>query len=601
MRFAFKGTLLVLLGYLAVCSVFLVWSRNLTASGSEEVMTATARAVAEEIAAVLRTEVADDLVAGDPQARRRVLNRLYDVVRDSVVVDSLSVVDTAGEVFASDEFTRVGERAPTPATLFAAGTAPRIVRTDHHGSGYEIDVPVLRSGQAVGYLQLHLRFRELSGLVRQSRGQLLLVSLLGFAALSIFALLVQSQLRRRLGQLQTALDDALAGRSAESPTPAPPPREGDEFGAALAAAGRLGRELQVERERTSVAGQRLLRFAHLVDTGVLLLRADGGLEFASERAAELFGLAADAAPETWTERLRPLLDHLGQLAATSGNGRATRTVDLTRDDTRLRCQAHPLEERGETGWLVLVRDRELVTALESDLRMAAQLRGLTRLYMGVAHDLKAPLNAMVLNLELLKRSIAKPWIEDEDARRDRELEWTGILESEIARLRRSLEALLAQTAPPRDDRGELDLREVLGEILALLAPQARQQRVKLDAALGDAAVRVEGSRDQIKQAILNIAINGLEATPEAGTLAIGLHSEGSEAVVRVQDTGAGIPPEALERVFEMHFSTKATGSGIGLHVARTIVESHAGTIRVAATGPSGTTFEIRLPQAADRT
>lgn len=104
-----------------------------------------------------------------------------------------------------------------------------------------------------------------------------------------------------------------------------------------------------------------------------------------------------------------------------------------------------------------------------------------------------------------------------------------------------------------------------------------------------------GYRDRLKQSFLNIAVNALEAMPGGGCLSFDMQVEDAVAVVRVSDTGRGIPREDLERIYERDFTTKATGSGIGLHVARALVEIHGGVIRVESEEGRGTLVEVRLP------
>jgi signal transduction histidine kinase len=271
-------------------------------------------------------------------------------------------------------------------------------------------------------------------------------------------------------------------------------------------------------------------------------------------------------------------------------------VDHRGRSRSIRCQVYPLDDEGSAGYLVQARDRELLQAIETDLRMAAQLRALTRVYRGVAHDLRAPLNAMVLNLELLKRSLDP----DNPKREDmlaRQAKWVGVIEQEVHRLRRALEVLLAQTAPPSEKPEPFDFRGVLEEIEALLFPQARQQRIELVTQVPEHEVTVVAHRDQIKQSVLNIAINGLEAMPEGGRLGLSLEREVGQARVQVSDSGPGIPPELRDRIFDMHFTTKQSGTGIGLYVARSMFEAQGGTVRTASTGPEGTTFELVLPLA----
>jgi signal transduction histidine kinase len=112
-------------------------------------------------------------------------------------------------------------------------------------------------------------------------------------------------------------------------------------------------------------------------------------------------------------------------------------------------------------------------------------------------------------------------------------------------------------------------------------------------------VIVAGHRDHLKQAMLNVAINGLEVLDEGGTLELTLRGEGESAALAVRDTGPGIPPDLVQRIFDMHFTTKNSGTGIGLYVARSVIESEGGELDVADTGPDGTTFVVRLPRAPE--
>src|SRR6185295_17410431 len=104
-----------------------------------------------------------------------------------------------------------------------------------------------------------------------------------------------------------------------------------------------------------------------------------------------------------------------------------------------------------------------------------------------------------------------------------------------------------------------------------------------------------GRRDRLKQALLNVAVNALEAMPDGGALAIVLRREGERAHITVRDDGPGMPPEIVDRIYDMHFTTKSGGTGIGLYVARAVVEAHRGEIRVATGPDEGTSIHIVLP------
>lgn len=407
------------------------------------------------------------------------------------------------------------------------------------------------------------------------------LALTGGFGISLYVLLV-----RRSREVSELLEAALAGRTL------PVPQVKDEFAGAFAVADRVGQELLLERERGAKARQRLNTLSLLMDVGVLLVNAEHQLEFSNRRACDLLGCADEEELERrWPDLLRLFGPALGPVEQ-----RTTR-LDLEVPGTAhgpraLRCVAYTLAEEDHQVFLFLLRDRVMLDALETDLLLASQLRGLSRVYGAVTHDLKAPLNAMVLNLDLLQTALRRGL----GARETEESEqYLGVLREELERLDRSLLALLAETTPAGHGREEFDARAMLAEIERLLLPQARLQHVGLEAHLPGTAVRIAGQRDRLKQAILNVAINALEAMSDGGALELRLEALPEEAEVRVADSGPGIPEEVRPRIFDLHFTTKSSGTGIGLYVARSIVEAHGGEISVTNLPGGGSEFRLRLP------
>jgi signal transduction histidine kinase len=598
MRLAGQYSLLLLLFYLLAVGGLGWWARGAVDAAAATVMEDTAHLVATEVAAAVDGEVVGQLLEGAPQNRLRLLNQVFEMTQRSAVVRTLEVVDREGEVFASGQFEAIGRRLPTPAEVFGASREPRLLAEDDARlapDSWVLALPLERDGALLGYLRLGLDTTHVADLYDDFRRRLLQAAFVGLLLVGALAYGLHLQLLRRGRQLVAELELAAEGDAPE------PRQRGDEFGAALAVAGRLGRELQQERSRSEQADSRLNRLAQGMDVGFVLLAGDGGFEFASERAERLLGLPPAASDDDWERALEPLEGILQSALADRANG-AQRDVDVPRPGQppcRIRFQAYPLDEEGNAGYLIQVRDRDLLQSIEIDLRGAAQLRALNRLYRGVAHDLRAPLNAMVLNLELLRRSLDpdSPVREGIETRQQR---WVEVIEQELQRLRRALDILLAQTAPPSETPELFDLRGVIEEISELLYPQARQQRVELESSLPEHSVPVMAHRDQIKQALLNLAINGLEAMPEGGRLRFSIDSEGATATIRLADEGPGIPPELRDRIFDMHFTTKQSGTGIGLYVARSIFEAQGGTVHTESTGPTGTTFQLTLPLPEQR-
>jgi signal transduction histidine kinase len=594
MRLPLQRALLPLVLYLLLVAALAWWANEALDAAASTVMDDTAHLVASEVAAALDEQLVNDLVEGKPGDRFRLIDQIRELTERSTTVRSLQVVDRQGEIFASESFVGTARRAPTPAQVFGSRREPILhgERAEgRRGRAYVLFLPLQRDDVLIGYLRLGLDTTRLEHLYAALQRRLFFGALGGLVLVAGLSYAVHLQLRRRNDQLVAALERAASGgEGLEAGAEAP-----EELAPALAVAGRLGRELQQERRRNVAADRRLQRLATMMDVGLVLLSRERQVEFASAEARTLLGLPADPSEEDWRTALEPLESFLqnGPADRDSGN-QADLEVTRLGKPRRVRCQVYPLDEEGNAGHLVQLRDRELLHAVEIDLRMAAQLRALTRVYRGVAHDLRAPLNAMVLNLELLRRSLdpTTPRREDLESKQQR---WVNVIEQELQRLRRALDVLLAQTAPPLEKAEPFDLRGVLEEIEALLYPQARQQQVVVAVTVPEEMVTVIALRDQVKQSALNIAINALEAMPDGGTLAMALERDGVRALVRISDTGPGIPPELRDRIFDMHFTTKQTGTGIGLYVARSMFEAQGGTLQAANSGPEGTTFELELP------
>jgi signal transduction histidine kinase len=156
-------------------------------------------------------------------------------------------------------------------------------------------------------------------------------------------------------------------------------------------------------------------------------------------------------------------------------------------------------------------------------------------------------------------------------------------------------AVLSQTTALNDARETLDVVGLIRDVATLLGPQAAHQGVEFDARLPGSPLWLTGHRDRLKQAFLNLATNALEAMPTGGRLSVAVESQNGSVSVAVRDTGPGIPADILGKIFNMYYTTKDGGTGIGLHVARSVVEAHGGEIEVD-TGPgAGTCFHISLP------
>ena len=271
------------------------------------------------------------------------------------------------------------------------------------------------------------------------------------------------------------------------------------------------------------------------------------------------------------------------------------------------------------------QDLKLQSAVERAMAYSRKLVALGRLTAGIAHEVKNPLNAMMIHLELLRTKIRKGALAIEPrpepvvasgsviglAAAEREpgpspavqsvLAHVEIIESEIRRLDEVVQGFLKFTRPEELRLGPVNMGDLFAEIMPVVEPEAQANKVKVSVDVPASIPAVNGDASMLRQAFLNLAINGCQAMPNGGTLRlVCAPAPGQRVEVRVEDTGVGIPPDHLEKIFDLYFTTKDHGTGIGLSMVYRIIQMHDGELEVQSIPGSGTTFRILLPRAHEQ-
>lgn len=219
-----------------------------------------------------------------------------------------------------------------------------------------------------------------------------------------------------------------------------------------------------------------------------------------------------------------------------------------------------------------------------------RLAFLGQLAAGLAHEIRTPLSTLQANLQLLQEDFAEP----RDDRERRALQRLTLLLKETARLEEILNDFLRFAAGHKLDRRPTDLNRVVADVLDFVGPEAAQKKVRVLRSLGDLP-RVALDTNLFKQALLNLVMNAIQAMPEGGELILKTAKWRDYAQLDVIDTGTGMNAETAARCFDVYFSTKKTGTGLGLPTARRIVHEHDGTLTVTSEPGKGTCFTVRLP------
>lgn len=343
-----------------------------------------------------------------------------------------------------------------------------------------------------------------------------------------------------------------------------------------------------------------------LEIGVLVVDKSGVLTLANESARKLLSkMPAKPQGSDFLDLLGdyPEIKQIAGAALEGGNYvREVEHVIGPADESRaVRVTTLPLRDpqRRTIGTLLLVNDVQEVVAMERQMRAAERLSVLGTLAAALAHEIRNPLEALNLNLELLERNLGAP--EAQAGQDEKRRKYLGILESEISRLSGIVENFLSFARPSRKATSRLRLGEVLKGVTDLIANQAASRNVQVLLVADGTPIVVEGSEDQLKQAFLNVIINSLEAMPNGGRLVVSaasaeaVDSAPALATIRIEDTGEGIPADRMGRLFDPFFSTRPHGTGLGLTIAHRVIQDHGGKIQVESTPGRGTTFTVELP------
>jgi two-component system NtrC family sensor kinase len=256
--------------------------------------------------------------------------------------------------------------------------------------------------------------------------------------------------------------------------------------------------------------------------------------------------------------------------------------------TELQAYAQNLEA------MVEARTAALQSA-QAQLFRAEKLAALGTLAAGIAHEVNNPLQPILTNLEMA--------LEDFDAERPVDRELLDFAKRDVQRIQGIVSRLLDFARPARrelepDGLAAVDLNAIVREVLTLAGKQLEHSRIKVETQLA-AARGIRGNTDQLKQVVLNLIVNAMEAMPDGGTLTMSTVEQDGHVLLTVQDTGVGIGSDELPRLFDPFFTTKPDGTGLGLSVSYGIITDHGGQIEVESAPGQFTRFIIRLPTMAD--
>jgi signal transduction histidine kinase len=574
---------------------------------------------------------------GDPGLRSILESSLY-----SKNVTFAAIVDVERLAVAHADPSLEGQLLPPGGDLSALLARPALSQLaaiySGQGRNYEFGYPLLLGNTEFGSIRVGVSTLLIRQDLDASLGPAIATALAALAVSVVVAMLLAQLLLRPIHVIRSGLTRLGRGEFGVRLDL----NQHDEFGELGTFFNAVSEQLSADRSHMAGQVANLESAVEHLEDAVAIVNGHGELLFANPAMRVLL---PDASPGV---SLNGLLgsDHpvrrLSEQTLVSRQSRGPLSAAFGESGERL-VMTHAISDpQGDlVGIMVVARNLEYLGQVQSTIRYSRKLAALGRLSAGVAHEVKNPLNAMMIHLELLRQQFAaapegaelgrattrapRPRLvrsepvalrlaqDDADTvdvvegravgvaagrpvDRQQALQHVDVIANEIRRLDQAVQGFLKFTRPEDLTLQPVNLAALFSEVIPIVQPEADRARVTLsvDANVPD----VNGDSAMLRQAFLNLALNACQAMPNGGTLRIRAEpARGRRVSITFADTGVGVEPAHLQRIFDLYFTTKEKGSGIGLSMVYRTVQMHDGEIEVQSTPGAGTTFRMMLPQA----
>jgi len=516
---------------------------------------------------------------------------LQSVIGYSPTIYDVSIVDTEGRALLHTDSAQIGLMIPQREELISVvhGGFRRQMDVVFGGPRvYELRIPLMRGQQPFGAIRIGISTTFLKDTLQPQLKASIVFSLLAIVVALVLAASLSNLALKPLEAINRRLDLLSAGQEPS----AKERQRSDEYGVVTTKIDRLGRQMRDVKEVFSALKENLDQIMANLQDGVMLFTRDSRAVLVSASVEGFVGrprgeMLGHSVTEIFTGDTR-----LGRLvlACFERHQQLSGREVESENGTRIQVSLDFIEEHGERiGALITLRDAESVRRIEDEIELSRRLAAIGRLTSGVAHEVKNPINAIVVHLEVLRQKLQQL---DPDTRRH-----IDVIGSEIQRLDRVVQTLVDFTRPVELRLADLDLRRLVDEVVVLAQPDAERHGVSIVRDFPGDSLPVKVDSDLVKQAVLNIVLNGVQAMPGGGELTLVGSRSDEGAQLEIRDHGGGIPQEVRDKIFNLYFTTKKNGSGIGLAMAYRVMQLHNGSVEYESTEGHGTTFRLRFPLA----
>jgi len=462
---------------------------------------------------------------------------------------------------------------------------------------YEVRYPFTMAKEPFGEVRVGVSISLLRNEILPGLRNSAAIALVALLVSTGLAMVVSGATLAPLQEISTQLDRISAGQF-DAPIAQATGFAGgaDELGLVSKKISQVGQQLRGVHEIFSTMRENLNSVMAGLEDGLLLFTREARAVMVSPAAEKFLGAPAGQFLGKRVTEIFPAGHPLRQAIHINGDELSETAAEVELDTSqgikRVGVSVQAIQEDGEKmGAMVTLRDLDSIESINTQLQVSERLAALGRITAGVAHEVKNPLNSMRLWLENLKESLPL----DQEVNSHQAVQ---VLDKEIDRLDAVVKRFLDFTRPMEVRLEQTQLSQLLREVLDVALPQLQKANVEMVQSLPNNVPEVFVDRDLLKQAVLNLVLNAVEAMPGGGQIRLDLTRRAEMAEITVADTGNGIPLENRQKIFQLFFTTRPGGSGIGLASTFRIVQLHNGSIDFTSEVGRGTTFRIELPLAA---
>jgi len=528
---------------------------------------------------------------------RRLLNRFS---REDSKIISVLLIDKNNRIIISSDPSAEGKEYRSPRELKLLNTdKPEVISRNWRGDIEIIDViwPLFIHNERQGFLRTVISVRNIQKFYKDRRTILSAASVFTFAIILLTVLLTSKIYQSNLQNINQAIDHL----SQDNFEFRPKYSSQDEFTPVFTGLSKLYEKNLDLSESFRQAEEKIQAMMQVIHEGLVVIDMNMKIVSFNDYLLDILEIRKHSAPEDNLYRTlhkNPKLIEMYRRARDPMTHAVKKILTLEllsgkRVDVQVNARSISSNGSGEGAIIIYIKNMGLVQEVEQNLHRSMQYGVISQLASSIGHEIRNPLSSMAIHAEVVGGLVEKSVIDN--SRRAKIKKSLHILNSEVERLGKLIDQFFNLAKSKEINLTSEDMNDVLEEVIELVQQQAMERNINIHRFFGANLPRVNISKDQVKQVIINLILNAFDSMPKGGDLYLRSGFKEGTIILSIKDTGKGIPPEITDRVFDLYFSTKENGGGIGLAISRKIIEAHEGKLYFESEMGVGTIFFIELP------